>query len=74
MEQQKQPISEVAAYQAAAHTQAEDKADNRAYAIASLGFWAQVAGAEPLPAFDPRAVPEQPIPAALAAGYSDLSA
>lgn len=61
-----------AAYQAVLAPRLEIKADNRAYALAALGAWAEVPGSEPVPAFDPQVVPEQPVPAALAAGYLDL--
>lgn len=63
-----------AAYQTVWAAEAEDKVDNRAYALATLEAWAEVAGSEPVPAFDAQAVPEQPVPAALAADYADLLA
>ena len=61
-----------AAYEAVWAPRPESKVDNRAYAIASLGFWAQVVRSEPTPAFDPQVVPYQPVPEALAVGYLDL--
>ena len=61
-----------AAYSAVWAPRPESKVDNRAYAIGSYGFWAQVIRPEQKPAFDPEVVSSQAMPIALAPGYIDL--
>ena len=60
------------AYSAVWAPRPESKVDNRAYAVATFGFWAQANGPDQKPSFDPQAVPSQAIPQALALGYLDL--
>ena len=47
------------------------KIDNRAYAVAALGSWAE-AVKRPMPALDVPAGPVQPIPETVAGGYLEL--
>lgn len=74
MEQHVNPDWQLAGYRAGPAPSPESKVDNRAYAIAALAAWAEIAGSEPVAVIDPSAVPEQAIPPALAAGYPDLLA
>jgi len=62
------------AYQALWAPRSEVKVDNRAYAVASLGFWRDVARSESKPVFDLQVAPVQPALEAVAAGYRDLLA
>mgnify|MGYP001066774326 CR=1 FL=1 len=61
-----------AAYQAVLAPRPEIKVDNRAYAVAALGFWQDLTVSGPKPAFDPGIAPVQAALETLAAGYLDL--
>jgi hypothetical protein len=52
--------------------QSGSKVDNRAYAAAALGAWADVAAYESGPAIDPRVAPIQEVPPAAASAHPDL--
>ncbi|MFH1330148.1 MAG: hypothetical protein ABIJ48_05800 [Actinomycetota bacterium] len=61
-----------AAYEAVWVPRPQIKVDNRAYVVASMGFWLEVTGPGPIPVPDPGVVPVQSALEVAATGYLDL--